>query len=126
MVPPGVKAIIFDAVDTLIHPNPPAVDVYFEVGRRFGSHLPPPAIRANFIAAFSRQDALDYAKGLITSEARETERGRSIVAESLVDVPDPSAPFHELFSHFSRSTSWWCDPESITVLSELFRRGYLL
>jgi putative hydrolase of the HAD superfamily len=126
MVPPGIKAIFFDAVGTLLHPDPPAVDVYVEVGRRFGSHLPPQAIRANFIAAFKRQDALDYAKGLKTSEARETERWRSIVAESLVDVPDTSAPFHELFTHFSHATSWWCDPESTTVLSELFRRGYLL
>jgi len=126
MVPPNVKAIFFDAVGTLIHPDPPAVDVYVEVGRRFGSRLPPQAIRANFIAAFKRQDALDYAKGLITSEARESERWRSIVAESLVDVPDTSAPFHELFTHFSHSTNWWCDPESTTVLSELFRRGYLL
>src|SRR5260370_8064907 len=126
MVPPNVKAIFFDAVGTLLHPDTPAVDVYIEVGRRFGSHLPPQAIRANFIAAFKCQDALDYAKGLITSEARETERWRSIVSEMLVDVPDKSVPFHELFTHFSHSTSWRCDPDSTTVLSELFRRGYLL
>ena len=126
MVPPNVKAIFFDAVGTLLHPDPPAVDVYVEVGRRFGSQLPPQAIRANFIGAFKRQDAIDYANGLITSEAREIERWRSIVAESLFDIPDTCAPFLELFSYFSHSTSWRCDPELTTVLSELFRRGYLL
>ncbi|MFL5244824.1 MAG: HAD-IA family hydrolase [Gemmataceae bacterium] len=126
MIPPGVKAIFFDAVGTLLHPDPPAVEVYVEVGHRFGSRLSASAIGANFIAAFKRQDILDFANGLATSELRETERWRAIVAQTLEDLPDSNAVFRELFAHFSRSTSWRSDPDSAVVLAELAQRGYLL
>ena len=37
MVPAGIEAVVFDAVGTLLHPEPSAVEVYAEVGRRQGT-----------------------------------------------------------------------------------------
>src|ERR1700693_3322915 len=37
MIDPAIRAVAFDAVGTLIHPDPPAGEVYAAVGPRFGS-----------------------------------------------------------------------------------------
>jgi putative hydrolase of the HAD superfamily len=122
----GARAVVFDAVGTLIHPVPPAAAVYATVGRRFGSRLSAEIIASRFATAFARQDALDAEAGLRTSEERETERWRQIVGEVLSDVADPSACFAELYAHFSRPDAWRCDPEAAVTLQGLAARGYAL
>ena len=61
-----------------------------------------------------------------TSEPRELERWRQIVAEVLSDVTDPNACFAELFAHFGRSKAWRCEPDAESTMKELANRGYLL
>jgi putative hydrolase of the HAD superfamily len=122
----GVRAVVFDAVGTLIHPHPPAAAVYATVGRRSGSRLSVEAAAARFATAFARQDALDLEAGLRTSEERETERWRQIVAEVLADAADPGGCFAELYAHFGRPEAWRCDPEAAVTLQGLAARGYTL
>ncbi|HXG13489.1 MAG TPA: HAD-IA family hydrolase [Gemmataceae bacterium] len=123
MIPEGIRAVFFDAVGTLIHPDPPAAEVYATVGRRHGSRLGPSVIATRFRTAFRRQEEHDLAAGLRTSEAREVERWRQIVGEVLDDTADPEACFQELFDHFSRPEAWHCDPEAAAVLRQLADRG---
>src|SRR5579884_3522174 len=99
MLPPGVRAVFFDAVGTLIHPEPPAGAVYAAVGRAAGSRLDPAAIAARFQAAFRAEEAADLRHGLRTSPGREVERWRHIVATVLDDVRDPEGCFRELWAH---------------------------
>jgi putative hydrolase of the HAD superfamily len=126
MIPPGIRAIFFDAVGTLIFPDPPAPRVYAEVGRRYGSRLSETEIAARFRAAFRREEDRDLANDLRTSEAREAARWRSIVGEVLDDVSDAEACFRELFAHFGRPEAWRCDAEAGPVLEQLAERGYAL
>jgi putative hydrolase of the HAD superfamily len=126
MIPAAIRAIFFDAVGTLIFPDPPAPQVYAEVGRRYGSRLTPPVISVRFRSAFQREEDLDLSSGLQTSEAREIERWRRIVGEVLDDANDPEACFAELFDHFARSEAWRCDPDAGPVLEQLAGRGYVL
>jgi putative hydrolase of the HAD superfamily len=119
----GLRAVCFDAVGTLIHPDPPAAVVYAAVGRRFGSRLTVEAIGPRFVRAFQREEAVDQENGLRTSEARERERWHRIVTEVLDDVVDIDACFHELFEHFARPTSWRCDHQGAVVLNTLAERG---
>jgi len=126
MIPPDIQAVFFDAVGTLIHPEPPAAVVYASVGQSFGSRLTVAEIAARFRTAFAREEAVDLANGLRTSEEREWRRWRSIVGEALDDVTDREGCFEELFHHFGRAEAWRCDPEAATVLVELERRGYVL
>jgi putative hydrolase of the HAD superfamily len=126
MLPPGTRAVFFDAVGTLIHPEPSAAAVYAAVGRRWGSRLPAEVITARFRAAFKDEEAADVRSGLRTSEAREAERWRRIVAAVLDDVADPERCFAELFDHFARSESWRCDRDAGLVLRELAGRGCVL
>ncbi len=121
---PGI--VFFDAVGTLIHPDPPAPAVYASVGRRFGSRLDEAAIAARFRAAFRRQEEADYAGGLRTDETREVARWRAIVAEVLEDVSETEACFQELYAYFSRADAWACLPDTAEVLATLAARGHVL
>ncbi len=122
----AIRAIFFDAVGTLIHPEPPAAVVYAEVGRRFGSTLMLADIQKRFLLAFEHEEAADFDNGLRTSEEREIERWRNIVWRVLDDVRDPEACFQELYHHFSRPEAWRCDTEAHYVLKELSKRGYVV
>ena len=93
MIPPDVRAVFFDAVGTLIHPEPAAAAVYAAVARSLGSRLTEPEIAIRFRTAFAHEEAFDLANGLRTSEERERRRWRNIVAEVLHDVGDGERRF---------------------------------
>jgi len=118
--------LFFDAVGTLLHPEPSAPAVYAAVGRRFGSRLDEAAITGRFRAAFRRQEEMDYANDLRTDEEREVARWRAIVPEVLDDVTDAEACFAELYAHFARADAWRCVLETAEVLETLAARGHVL
>jgi putative hydrolase of the HAD superfamily len=122
----GVRAVVFDAVGTVIHPEPPAPVLYAEVGRRFGSKRTPEEIKLRFVAAFGHEETIDYAEGLRTNEAREVERWRRIVRHVFDDLADADACFEELFEHFSRPEAWRCDADVTETAEALAQQGYAL
>lgn len=126
MLVPPIQAVLFDAVGTLIFPEPSAALAYADVGRRHGSQLPVETIRARFHAAFARQEALDQSLNLRTSEERERERWQAIVDEVLTDVDNPAACFKDLFEHFSQPASWRCASGTGQTLQELADQGFQL
>jgi putative hydrolase of the HAD superfamily len=121
-----MSAVFFDAVGTLIYPQPSAPAVYQRVGITLGSRYSETEIARRFAAAFLQEEELDRGAGWRTSEERERQRWQKIVGQVLDDVSDPEACFHELYTHFSRPDSWRCDPEAAEVLDELAKRGYVL
>jgi putative hydrolase of the HAD superfamily len=125
MIPPDVRAVFFDAIGTLIHPEPPAAAVYAAVAQSLGSRLTEAETATRFRTAFAREEALDRANDLRTCEERERRRWRHIVAEVLPDVCDGKRCFEELFAHFGRPDAWRSDATA-AVLVELERRGYVL
>jgi putative hydrolase of the HAD superfamily len=125
-LPQGVRAVVFDAVGTLIHPEPPAVQVYTSVGRRFGSRLTAEEIMPRFRTAFAEEEARDRALHWRTSEPRELERWRNIVGRVLDDVANAAACFRELFEHFRRPDAWRLEADTAEVLRTLGCRGYRL
>jgi putative hydrolase of the HAD superfamily len=126
LIPAGIRAVVFDAVGTLLHPDPVPALVYAEVGRQFGSQHGPEVIADRFGKAFARQEAEDRKVGWRTSEKREQERWRSIVSEVLDDVRDADSCFEQLFEHFGRPSAWGCSAETEDVLAQLQLRGYRL
>jgi putative hydrolase of the HAD superfamily len=125
-VHPEVRAVFFDAVGTLLYPDPGAVQVYTEAARRRGIDLPPDTVRERFVAAFRAEEATDTAAGWVTSEAREEARWRRIVGEALPGVTDPDGLFAELFGHFARPGAWRVDPDAAAVFAGLAGRGIVL
>jgi putative hydrolase of the HAD superfamily len=118
-----IRAVALDVVGTLLQPVPAAVDVYAQVGRRFGCRIEIDDLSRAFHDAFARQDAVDAAADWRTDEARELQRWRSIVGEVLVDASDPQACFAALYEHFAHAAHWQCDPAATELLAELNQRG---
>lgn len=116
--------IVFDAVGTLISPNPPAAEAYHAAALRHGSRLPLAEIRRRFTRAFGNAEARD--DGFVTSETIEHERWRRIVSEVIDDIGDPDSCFEDLFRHFARNESWKCFPDVEPTLAELRRQGLRL
>jgi putative hydrolase of the HAD superfamily len=123
-LPSAPGAVFFDAVGTLIHPDPPAPVVYAAVGQRFGSRLDTKAITAHFRDAFRRQETIDRLAGWRTDEAREQARWRAIVSETLTDVIDAEACFQALYTHFARPDAWRAEAEVGPTLLALAERGW--
>lgn len=119
--------ILFDAVGTLIHPKPGVAEAYARVGRRFGSRLDEPQVLARFRAAWARQERLDFQRwGQATNQARERDRWRAIVAETLDDATDKEAAFAALWDHFAQPEHWRLDEDAPKLLEGLRARGFAL
>lgn len=125
-LPPNTRAVFFDAVGTLLFPNPSALVVYADVARAMGLELAPAEVRTRFLTAYRNQEAADRLAGWVTSEERERERWRVIVCETLHGVADPDACFLELYEHFSKPAAWQVCPHAEGVLSRLSERGLIV
>lgn len=126
MIPASAKAVVFDAVGTLIDPDPPPAEVYSSVAGRHGCSLPLNVIRSRFRAAFQREEQVDAAAGWTVNEERERRRWRSIVGSTFEEHPAIEAIFAELFEHFARPAAWRLMEDAGEVLRELAGRGLQL
>lgn len=122
LIPDHIRWVLFDAVGTLLYPDPPACEVYAEAGRRFGSALSADEIAGAFRAAVKRHTA----GGGPTSEPREKARWRLIVAETLGDVPleRSAALYEQLWLHFGRPENWRVYDDVEPAISALVARGF--
>ncbi|MCS7017076.1 MAG: HAD family hydrolase [Gemmatales bacterium] len=122
----AVRVILFDAVGTLIAPQPSVAEVYGRLGRRYGSCLSADEIALRFRAAFRRQQEYDRQRHWRTDEHRERQRWRDIVRDVFAELPHTEGLFNELWHHFARPDAWSCFPEVANVLSRLAAHGFQL
>ena len=108
----GVRAVLFDAVGTVLYPDPPPAAAYHQAGQRFGSRLSVAEVARRYETAFRRQEGLDLAAGEgRTDEAREEQRWRQIVTDVFDDVPDVEALFRHLWAYFASPAHWAVYPD---------------
>jgi putative hydrolase of the HAD superfamily len=101
------NVLLFDAVGTLIEPDPPVAVAYAAAGRRFGSSFTEEDIVPRFRTAFARQEERDVADATgSASEGGERARWRTIVGEVFDDVADVLAIFDVLWQHFAQPEHW--------------------
>ena len=144
----GVRAVVFDAVGTLIRPEPSVAAIYSEVGRRHGAELTQAEVRARVPDAFARHfgsrarrpDAgapssetaatsitPQTSSPAITSDELERERWRHVVMDVFHEWPQAGgALFDELWDHFSRGANWRLFDEVEEVWKTLMRGGRTL
>ena len=122
----GVRAVFFDAVGTLLYPAAPVAITYRHAALRHGVSIEEATIRHRLRDAFVRQEQLDQVTGWRTSEAREVERWRHIVHDTLREVDRPEPCFAELWDWFRNPSAWKTHPETAVVLAELSARGLTL
>lgn len=138
MAPP--RLVLFDAVGTLLHPEPHVADAYLVAGQRWGSQRDRATVAERFRAALRRYggEAIvpSYdgrpaqrqraARG-VTNERRERQRWQAIVSYVFDDVPQHGrAIYEQLWQHFADPRHWRLDAELATVWRELGHRGYAL
>ena len=121
-----IRAVVFDAVGTLIYPEPSVATVYTTVGRRCGSKLSEVDVARRFRAVFGELETRDRVGDQTTSEQSEYERWQTVVRRVLDDVTDHSACFTELWRHFASPSSWQVFPEVPAVLGALAAGGLRL
>jgi len=115
-----VEWLLFDAVGTLIYPDPPVAEVYHAAGQKFGTSVTVDEIQYRFRAALSASQSC----GEPTNEERERDRWRQIVRTVLADVATHTeALFESLWQHFAQPESWRVY-DDVSSLTELRARGY--
>ena len=122
-LPPHIRAVFFDVVGTVLFPSPGAPQVYAEMARRGGLDLHLHEIRSRFIETYNAEEAIDQTMGWRTSEERERNRWKNIVATTLRGVHDPESCFAELFAHFAKPASWRLGDDVGRVIEALIDRG---
>jgi putative hydrolase of the HAD superfamily len=124
MLPPSIRAVVFDAVGTVLFPDPAAADVYAETARRFGLDVSPTDLTTRFLPALAAEDGIDRAAGWVTSEVRERIRWQRIVTTVLPGASP--ACFDHLFAHFADPAAWRVADGAEAVFDALAARGLKL
>ncbi|MFQ3592952.1 MAG: HAD-IA family hydrolase [Gemmataceae bacterium] len=126
LLPPSVRLVYFDAVGTLLRPDPSVAATYQRIGQRYGCNRPVEDLRRAFSHAFLAEESWDAVNGYRTDEQRERQRWRAIVSAVLPEATDPDACFAELWDHFARPEHWQLEPGTLQVLAHLAGLGLQL
>lgn len=103
----GIRAVLFDAVGTLIYPRPSVAVAYTAAGRHCGSRRGADEVAARFRAALAAgEHARRTHEAWQTSEAAERQLWRAIVDHVFDDVADREPLFAALWEHFARPQHW--------------------
>ncbi|MBL9122180.1 MAG: HAD-IA family hydrolase [Planctomycetaceae bacterium] len=115
-----MRAVLFDAVGTLIRPEPSVGVAYAAAAARQGINLPADEVQARFRKAFAAEEFADRHSGQgRTSHEREVQRWRCIVAAVFPGARDPEALFADLWDHFADAANWRLFADVPPVLARL-------
>jgi putative hydrolase of the HAD superfamily len=125
----GIKAIFFDAADTLFYINDGLGNVYSSVAAKYGSTPDPKLVKAAFSNAFHSAPPLVF--GRLSPEERRISEKKwwyRVVEDVFQEVgmfDSFDSYFDELFEVF-RHDAWKLFPETHGVLTSLEKRGFKL
>lgn len=128
----GCKWLVFDAVGTLIDPDPSVGVAYHCYGARYGSRLTLEEVGLRFRRSFRSSEHDGFPGGPAPTETWQTSddieeaRWRWIVQDVLEDVFDQDACFLGLWEHFARPESWKCFADVPSAIRRLKAAGYQL
>ena len=113
------RFVIFDAVSTIIYPEPDVFSAYHSHGQKFGSRLTRDEVKKRFHQLrkelFDSEllpEEIDFESvELVSSDQIEFDLWRCLVERLFVDVADPLGLFHALWSHFAMGSSWRVFPD---------------
>ncbi|WP_010582739.1 HAD-IIIA family hydrolase [Schlesneria paludicola] len=124
--------MVFDAVGTLIRPNPSVAVAYHSIAVRHGSRQSVDEIGQRFRQSFRQTETETFPGGpdatsiWQSSDAIEMARWRWIVEQVIPDVPSIDECFTEMWDHFARPSSWACFDDVGSTLQALSNAGYRL
>jgi putative hydrolase of the HAD superfamily len=118
----SIRAVIFDAGGTLIHPARPVGETYARFARTHGIELASDATTAAFRAAMQR--ASPRAPGSVPSNGDDRAWWKQVVRGSLADRDFVESPkfetfFEEVYLYYAHPEAWEIYPEVSEVLKAL-------
>ena len=117
----GIRAVVFDAVGTLLHPRPEMAPVYQSaLQRHCGLELSIDQIRDHVSNSIRRRSADGCHR---TSEATERAFWRNIIGELAGNQIGGDACFAELFTHFGQPAHWSCFGDADDAVQWLSSQG---
>ncbi len=123
--PECVRAVVFDAVGTILTPRPEVAEAYYRHGQALGAVLCRDEVRRRFQRAFS--DRFGGAPLEPCSEQSERELWAQVVREVFADQPvDHRRLFERLWDHFAQPRHWQLLPGVKELWPRLHRAGYRL
>jgi putative hydrolase of the HAD superfamily len=118
-----VALVIFDAVGTLIEPDPSVSQAYAEAGREFGVDVSAAEVKGRFRGAMERQRAIDAQQAGRTSPHREHQRWQQVVADVFSELADTGPLFERLWGHFAQVEHWRVTDDAARAIRRLNERG---
>jgi putative hydrolase of the HAD superfamily len=123
-IPDSVRVVLFDAVGTVIRPEPSVARAYHRSGARHGSNLTVEGIHLRFRQALAAQEEVDRQQAAWrTSEDRERDRWKAIVRHVFDDLPRHDALFDDLWDHFAAADHWALFDDVADCWTRLEQRG---
>jgi putative hydrolase of the HAD superfamily len=116
-----VRAVLFDAAETLFTTRGPVGELYAQVARRYGSAADPAAIQAAFERHFR-------GSGPVSADGQK-QWWKDIVYRVFSDVgmvENFDEFFDQVYDQFRDSQGWMLFPETLNVLTRLKRLGLKL
>ena len=108
--------ILFDAVGTIIYPDPDVLAVYHRCGQQHGSRLTRDTVKDRFgrlrRTIFQSELTPDTTQPDVarfefpSSQQAEMELWRNLVEQLFLDIPDTEALFAQLWQHFANPDHW--------------------
>jgi len=124
-----VKAVLFDAGDTLFRVRGSVGEAYAAVAARHGVVVAPADIEPRFRAAFRRMPPLGFpAAAPAELPDREYAWWKAVAAASFAGLSFANfdAFFRDLFEHFAAADAWALFPDALPALRALQARGLRL
>ena len=116
-----VKAVVFDAVGTLIYPQPGVAAAYqAAIEKHFGVQIDKEVVSAAVRSALTSRSAGDE---LTTSESQEREFWSDLVKQLCPAGKAFNACFEELFAHFGDAANWRVFDDTATTIRGLQQLG---
>lgn len=120
----SVKAVVFDAVGTIIYPLPSVADAYREAIAKHCNVT----VDTNIVSAAVREAlaSRSVAAELTTSEEQERGFWADLIRTLCPDGRGFDECFEELFAHFAAAKNWRCFPDTAETIAELQRRDIVV
>ena len=113
------KAIVLDAVGTLIYPHPPVDEVYQQCGARHGCDVPKELVGQRF------QNALQAADWNAAGSRGQIRTWREIVGHVFRELDDTRCQplFDDLWNYFGQPHAWCLFPDVVPMWNGWTRGG---
>ena len=137
------QVVLFDAVGTVIKPEPDVVSAYQRLGNCYGSRLTTKELksrishaRQKYFNVYPTSKELEdvcqpgifdsAADNIVSNDEIERQTWRQLVVEVFKEVPDSDQLFEELWEHFRLPRHWQLYDDAAACWDRLRSNGYLI